>query len=99
MNLHGIFIGLCSFLIIGFFHPIVIKSEYHFGKKVWPLFLISGIAFIVLSLFLQGTIAPAIMSILGFSCLWSIHEIIEQEERVKKGWFPANEKKRNISNH
>lgn len=98
MNFHGIIIGLCSFFIIGLFHPIVIKSEYHFGKRIWPFFLASGIVFIAISLFLEGTLGPSIMSILGFSCLWSIHEIIEQEERVKKGWFPAKEKNRNLSN-
>jgi hypothetical protein len=97
LNFQGIVIGLCSFLIIGLFHPIVIKIEYHFGKRAWPLFLVSGIAFIVISLFLEGTMGPSILSILGFSCLWSIHEIIEQEERVKRGWFPANEKKHSVS--
>jgi hypothetical protein len=33
------------------------------------------------------------VGVFGFSSLWSIHEIIEQEERVKKGWFPANPKR------
>jgi len=28
------------------------------------------------------------------SCLWSILELFEQEERVKKGWFPKNPKKK-----
>ncbi|NLO97651.1 MAG: DUF4491 family protein [Peptococcaceae bacterium] len=26
------------FLIIGLFHPIVIKSEYYVWKKIWPFF-------------------------------------------------------------
>ena len=95
MNFQGIIIGLASFLIIGIFHPIVIKSEYHFGKRVWPIFLASGCLFIALSLFLESSIAASITSITGFSCLWSIHEIFEQEQRVKKGWFPAKEKKSN----
>ena len=43
MNLQGALIGLVAFLIIGIFHPIVIKSEYHFSHKVWPLFLVIGI--------------------------------------------------------
>ena len=29
----GLAIGLCTFLIIGLFHPVVIKSEYHFGTR------------------------------------------------------------------
>jgi hypothetical protein len=85
----GIVIGLVSFLIIGIFHPIVIKGEYHFSKKIWPLFLISGVVFLGLAyVFNNNQLLSAILGITGFSCLWSIHEIIEQEERVKKGWFP-----------
>ena len=26
--------------------------------------------------------------ILGFALLWSIHELFQQKERVRKGWFP-----------
>lgn len=94
MNFQGIIIGITSFLIIGIFHPIVIKSEYFFGKKVWPVFLIAGLIFITLSLFVESLTFSAIIGVIGFSCLWSIHEIIEQEERVKKGWFPANPDKK-----
>ena len=25
----GIVIGICTFLIIGFFHPVVVKAEYY----------------------------------------------------------------------
>lgn len=94
MNWYGIIIGLSAFLIIGVFHPVVIKSEYYFGKKVWPIFLILGIIFLVISLFTKNSTIAAIIGVIGFSCLWSIHEIIEQEERVKKGWFPKNPKKK-----
>ncbi|MBZ9606950.1 DUF4491 family protein [Clostridium estertheticum] len=88
MNFHGIFIGIAAFLIIGVFHPIVIKGEYYFGKKIWPVFLILGIVFVLISLYIKNTTLSAIVGVAGFSCIWSIHEIIEQEERVKKGWFP-----------
>ncbi|WP_027626004.1 DUF4491 family protein [Clostridium lundense] len=93
MNFEGIIIGMVSFFIIGVFHPIVIKSEYYFSKKVWPIFLVLGIIFISFSLFSYDRMLSAILGVTGFSCLWSIHEIIEQEERVKKGWFPKNPKK------
>ncbi len=88
MYLQGIIIGLASFLIIGIFHPIVIKCEYYFGKKIWPFFLIFGILFILMSIFINIQILSAIIAVIGFSCIWSIHEIFEQEQRVKKGWFP-----------
>lgn len=32
-NLLGLAIGLSTFLIIGLFHPIVIKGEYYFGTR------------------------------------------------------------------
>ena len=31
LNGSGILIGLASFLLIGLFHPIVIKCEYYFS--------------------------------------------------------------------
>lgn len=94
MNIAGVFIGIMAFLLIGVFHPIVIKSEYYFGKGVWPCFLGAGLFFIVLALFIKSDTISAIVAIVGFSCLWSIHEIIEQEKRVEKGWFPKNPNKK-----
>lgn len=93
MNFFGILIGLVAFLIIGVFHPIVIKTEYYFGKKVWPVFLIVGIICLFISIFINDKSISAFIGVLGFSSLWSIHELIEQEERVKKGWFPKNPRK------
>ena len=31
----GIVIGICTFLIIGFFHPVVVKAEYYWGTRCW----------------------------------------------------------------
>ena len=90
MHFNGVIIGILAFLIIGLFHPIVIKTEYYFGKKVWPVFLILGIVFIGLSTQFSNLLVSGPIGVLGFTCIWSIHEIIEQEERVKKGWFPGN---------
>ncbi|MBM6860520.1 DUF4491 family protein [Clostridium saudiense] len=92
MNFDGIIIGLVSFLIIGLFHPIVIKGEYYFSKKIWPIFLVVGIVFLVISLYTESSILTASLGVTGFSCLWSIKEIFEQEERVKKGWYPKRPK-------
>lgn len=91
MNFQGVTIGLISFLIIGIFHPIVIKAEYYFSKKIWPVFLVVGIVFIFLSMSINTQTASAILGITGFTCLWSIHEIFEQEKRVQKGWYPKKE--------
>ncbi|SHN88150.1 DUF4491 family protein [Desulfitobacterium chlororespirans] len=94
MSFQGAIIGAMAFIIIGVFHPIVIKGEYYFGKRIWPLFLVAGIALIGASLFIANYMLSAIISVIGFSCLWSIHEIFEQEKRVKKGWFPGNPNRR-----
>lgn len=94
MNYLGIITGIGTFLIIGLLHPVVIKSEYYFGTKVWPLFLIFGIAFIGLSLFLTHVAASCVSAVMGFSLLWSIGELFEQEKRVEKGWFPSNLRKK-----
>jgi hypothetical protein len=97
MNFDGILIGGAAFIIIGIFHPIVVKSEYVFGKRVWPLFLIVGLVCLVLSTQINNTLGAAVAGIFGFASIWSIHELIEQEERVRKGWFPANPKRVNPS--
>lgn len=94
MNYQGLITGIGTFLIIGFLHPVVIKSEYYLGTRVWPLFLIWGIAFIGLSLCLTHVGASCLSAVMGFSLLWSISELFEQKKRVEKGWFPENPKKR-----
>lgn len=96
MNFIGLIIGLSAFLIIGIFHPIVIKCEYYFGRKCWPVFLVFGFVCIAISFFIPIATLSAISGVTGFSSLWSIHEIIQQEERVKKGWFPSNPKKTSV---
>ena len=90
MNFWGLIAGAASFLIIGLFHPLVIKAEYYFSKRCWPVFLVLGIAFCAVSLFVKNTIAAVILAMLGFSLFWSIKELFEQEERVLKGWHPRN---------
>lgn len=92
MNFDGIIIAFATFLIIGIFHPIVIKSEYYWGVKSWPFFCLAGIALLVISLFVESVIIASILGVAGCSSLWSILEIFEQRNRVKKGWFPMNPK-------
>ena len=93
MNFVGLIIGISTFLIIGLFHPIVIKLEYHFGVKSWIIFPIVGTAALVASLLIDNVIASSLLGVLAFSSYWSILEIFEQERRVKKGWFPKNPKR------
>lgn len=90
----GLLTGLTTFLIIGCFHPIVIKAEYYFGTCIWWVFLIAGIGFIAGALFTENVFFSSILGILGFSCFWSILEIFAQKKRVQKGWFPMNPKRK-----
>ena len=41
-----------------------------------------------------NVIASSILGLLGASCLWSIGELFEQKQRVKKDWFPMNPKRK-----
>lgn len=94
MHFTGIIIAVTAFLIIGLFHPVVIKTEYYTGVKFWWVYLLLGIACIGGALFVDDTIGSATLGVLGASFLWSIQELFEQRERVKKGWFPMNPKRR-----
>lgn len=94
MNFIGLIIAVITFLTIGIFHPIVIKAEYYFGTRCWWVFLLAGIAFICGSLFVENQVASTILGVIGCSCLWSILEIFEQRQRVLKGWFPMNPKRK-----
>ena len=94
MNFEGPLIGLATFLIIGVFHPIVIKTEYYFGTRPWWIFLLLGLGCIAGALFVESTLASSLLGVTGFSSLWTILELFEQKERVKKGWFPKREKKK-----
>ena len=88
MNFTGIIVGLATFLIIGVFHPIVIKAEYYLGTKCWWMFLLAGIIFSAVSLLVSNLIISTILGVTAFSSFWSILELIHQKERVRKGWFP-----------
>ena len=93
MNYLGIIIAVTTFLVIGLFHPIVIKAEYYFGVKCWWAFAFAGALFLALSLFIENIITSSILGVVGCSSFWSILEIFEQRERVRKGWFPKNPKR------
>ena len=88
MNYTGIIVGLATFLIIGIFHPIVIKAEYYLGSRCWWMFLLTGIVFGAISLMVSNLILSTILGVTSFSSFWSILELKQQKERVRKGWFP-----------
>ena len=93
MYFTGLIIAIGTFLIIGFFHPVVIKVEYYYGTRYWWLFLLLGIVAVICSVCVADVVWSSLLGVLGASLLWSIGEIFSQKKRVEKGWFPANPKR------
>lgn len=93
MMFSGLLVGLSVFAITGLLHPVVIKSEYYWGKGCWPIFAVAGVCCCVASLLISQLIVSILLAVLGFSFFWTILELFEQEKRVEKGWFPDNPKK------
>ena len=94
LGLSGLFIGICTFLIIGLFHPIVVKAEYYWGTRCWWIFLLLGLAGVAASICVDNILYSSLLGVFAFSSFWTIKEVFEQEERVKKGWFPKNPKRK-----
>jgi hypothetical protein len=93
-RLFGVVLGVCVFLIIGLFHPLVVRTEYRFGVRAGWGFLLFGLGVgtacvLVDSLFLSGC-----LGVTAFASFWSIREVFQQRDRVAKGWFPANPRKK-----
>ncbi len=94
MYFTGIIIAVCTFLTIGIWHPIVIKTEYRWGTRPWTVYLAIGLACIIGALFIKNTVLSAVVGVFGASALWGIGELFSQKKRVEKGWFPMNPKRR-----
>ncbi|MBO7289978.1 MAG: DUF4491 family protein [Bacteroidaceae bacterium] len=94
LNFSGIAIGVVTFLVIGIFHPLVIKAEYYIGVRSWWLFLLLGICAMAASLLVDNLTLSIILGVVAFSAFWSIGEVFQQKKRVEKGWFPANPKRK-----
>lgn len=101
MELHftGVIIGVATFLIIGLFHPIVIKGEYYFGVKIWWIFLLSGIIAGIASILIADLLLSILLAVWSASSLWGIGELFEQRKRVQRGWFPARPEGKLLDRH
>lgn len=96
-HLTGIVIGVATFLIIGIFHPLVIKGEYYFGVGCWWVFAVMGTAAVIGSLCVENVLISTLLAVWGASSYWSIGELFEQRKRVAKGWFPKRNPNQNGS--
>lgn len=95
INWQGLLIGACTFLIIGLFHPLVIKGYYHWGLKITRAFWLLGIAATISAILIASLFWSSLLAVVGFSSFWSVKEVYEQRERVRKGWFPENPNRKN----
>lgn len=93
LNFGGLLIGIATFLIIGLFHPVVVKAEYFFGTTIWWIFLTLGLIGTAISLVVSNMVISTLLGVFAFSCFWTIKELFEQEKRVERGWFPKNPKR------
>jgi hypothetical protein len=94
LNFIGLMLGFMMLLLTGLGHIFIIKGEYYFGTKLWPLLLILGLLSVAASLFVNNALLSGILGIIGFIFLWSIYELFQQKERVRRGWFPKNPNKK-----
>ncbi len=96
MNLTGLSLGFFMLFCIGFGFFWVIKLEYYIGAGVWKAVLALGIVLCLLSLFVPNFTASALLGIFGGSVAWGATELPAQAERVRRGVFPANPKRRRV---
>lgn len=94
LNWEGLAIGASAFLVIGLFHPLVIKGEYYWGLKVNYAFAALAVFTGIAALSVESTFWSAILAIVAFSSAWSIKEVYDQQKRVERGWFPANPRRK-----
>jgi len=90
----GITIAIMTFLTIGIWHPIVIKTEYHWGTRPWVVYLLIGLGCMGAALFIENIYLSSFLGVFGASALWGIGELFSQKKRVQKGWFPMNPKRK-----
>ncbi len=84
MMFTGIIVGLGTFLLIGAFHPLVVQAERRLGVKSWWGFLALGVASLVGSVLVKSIVVSALLGVLGFIALWSIHEVFQQVKRASR---------------
>ena len=94
MYFTGIVIAVMTFLTIGIWHPVVIKTEYYWGTRPWIVYLLIGVSCFVAALFIENVYLSSFLGVFGASALWGIGELFSQKKRVEKGWFPMNPKRK-----
>lgn len=93
MSFEGIAVGVGTLLFFSLSRWSCIVGEYYFTKRVWIVFLIFGVSAVLVALEVENLVISSLLSVLGFCYLWGIGEVIAQEKRVERGWYPRNPKR------
>jgi len=72
---------------------VVVKAEFYWGTRCWWVFLVLGLLGVGGALWVTDVFWSSLLGVFAFSSFWTIKEVFEQEERVRKGWFPKNPKR------
>ena len=91
-NLTGLIIGICTFLIIGLFHPVVIKAEYYWGTGCWWIFLVLGIVGTIAALWVTNVLWSSLLGVFAFSSF--IRRFLNRRRGYVKGGFPQTRRNR-----
>ena len=70
-HLAGLAIGICTFLIIGVFHPVVVKAEYYWGTRCWWVFLLLGLGGVAASVWMSSLFWSSLLGVFAFSSFCS----------------------------
>ncbi len=92
VNWLGFLLGFAAFVMIGLFHPVVAKMEYHLGRRSWWMLFVPGLGCLIASFFF-GPVVSILLGCLAFSFFWSTLEMFYQHERVLKGRAKRNPKR------
>ena len=93
-NLTGLYLCLYMLFVIAIGFAWVIKLEYYLGARVWKIVLVLGVLICILSVFMPEFTTSGLVGIFGGSVVWGATELPGQEERVQRGLFPANPKRK-----
>ena len=66
INFDGLLIGIVTFLIIGLFHPVVVKAEYYWGDEMLVDIPCLGDLGVIASLFIDSVFVSAICGVFAF---------------------------------
>ena len=92
LNYLGLVSALAVFLSIWWGHVGVRKIEAR-SVRLWPIIVVAillGIGFEIVAAYSDNIYLSSACGILGVIFLWDAFEFYRQQNRVKKGYSPAN---------